>query len=109
MPPRNRRQQTTSASPTVVQQPAAAEGWEVGNVAPGDKYAPLDTGTGQPKLDKLSDKPVKGYGVQVVAKGDVISQAVYDQLNPDQASTPEVVQTPVPEPQGDGQTEPPKQ
>lgn len=61
-----------------VQRYAPAQGWEVGNAAPEDRYAAIDE-TGQ-VTGKLSKTPAKGYGRQIAAKGDVITQAVADQL-----------------------------
>lgn len=117
MPPRNRRPQTASTATdsgataaTTVAPPQAPEGWEVGNAAPSDKYAPMNA-DGSADLGKITTDPPKGMGVQLVARGDTVTQAVYDQLNPKQADQAPGVATatPVPEPQGPAQTEPPKQ
>lgn len=58
---------------------ATTEGWEVGNVAAEDRYVAVN-GRGEP-TGKVSKTPVKGYGRQIVAKGDVVTQAVLDQLD----------------------------
>lgn len=97
MPPRSRRSVASSqdagdgskvavADPQAQQEP---EGYEVGNRAPDAKYAPLvlpgpddDRTDPYPDLSKVTSQPPKGMGVQLVAKGDVVTQAVYDQLNP---------------------------
>lgn len=55
-------------------------GMEVGNAASQSMYAPMGA-DGQPDLTKLQSEPVEGYGVQIVAEGDVIDQATYARLN----------------------------
>lgn len=93
----------TATSPTVLDptRGVAPSGWEVGNRAPEARYAPLGI-DGEADYSQLQADPVEGYGVQVVAKGDVINQATYDLINQQESKTV-LVQTPVAEPQGAGQ------
>jgi hypothetical protein len=57
---------------------APDQGWEVGNAAPEDRYVGLNE-RGE-VTGKVQSEPVQGYGRQLVAKGDVITQAIADQL-----------------------------
>lgn len=71
---------TSADAEHVVAAEQVPEGWDVGQAAPNARYAPMGP-DGEPDLSKLQDEPVEGYGVQVVAKGDTITQAIHDQLN----------------------------
>lgn len=105
MPPRSRRTSTPAASTSAGTGDATnaqtQEGFEVGQTAPSDKYAPVGP-DGAPDLKKITTTAPKGMGVQLVRKGDTVTQAVYDQLNP-QADAGVAQATPVGEPQGPGQ------
>lgn len=96
---------TVAATGVGVTQPAS--GWDEGNVAPKNQYAPLNA-DGSADLDHISSKPVEGRGVQLAVKGQPVTRAVLIGLGRlDPRSGVPLVRTPVAEPQGEGQTEPP--
>lgn len=112
--PRKQTGQRGGAPTPAVVQPQrylAPEGWELGQRAPENMYAPVGV-DGQPDLDKLSSEPPEGYGVQLVAKGDTVTSAMLRSIgraNPGNdlatAAARDLVRTPVPEPQGPGQVQ----
>lgn len=112
MPPRS-RQQTTSTPTNVSSEQSGTvllglsdnrpEGFEVGNRAPSAKYAPVGP-DGTADLSKISDKPIKGMGTQLVAEGDTITEATYRLLNPPEDDG--LVKAAALEPQGAGQQKP---
>ncbi len=59
----------------------AGSGWEVGKLAPADRFRDLDKSTGEPTGKSYAKPKAGAYATQVAVKGAPVTPFVLDQVN----------------------------